>query len=263
MSPPGRPWTTGLAPNRRTQEVRPASMEQDTYPDPIREALGHGMTRVIQVASSVVTGAQALVYLSRDHAIARRQTGDAALLAAAGQQRAEQATARSGLAASRDPGWLNDANLNRTIQAWAAVMPYADPSLPWHHQSAATAMRQAEERLRVLHPTAMARYEQLRFEGADPAHAMIQAVPLFGHPPGPRSTSLTPPQRFFTTSSTITPNRPGPVQADGAAVTAAPWEQDFPLSIGEVLAATSERTAGPTAAKPAVSPRAARTGRQP
>src|SRR5262249_55863085 len=157
---------------------RPASMEQDTYPDPVREALSHGMTRVIQVASSVVTGAQALVYLSRDHAIARRQTGDAALLAAAAQRRAEQAAARTGLAAIRDPGWLNDADLNRPIQVWAAIMPYADPSLPWHHHSAATAMRQAEERLRVLHPTAMARYDQLCSEGADPAHAMIQAVPL-------------------------------------------------------------------------------------
>jgi hypothetical protein len=239
-------------------------MEPDNYPDPIREALGHGMTRVIQVASSVVTGAQVLVRLSRDQAIARRQSGDAELLAAAAQRRAEQAAARAGRAAIRDPGWLEDADLNRTIQAWGAVMPYADPSLPWHHHSAATAMRQAEERLRVLHPTAMARYDQLRSEGADPSQAMIETVPLFGYPPGPRGASSTLPKRSLTTGSTITPNKPGPVQADtGAAVTAPPWEKDFPLSIGDVLATTSVSTAEPTAAKPTAPARVPRTWRQP
>jgi hypothetical protein len=235
-------------------------MEPDNYP--IREAVGHGMSRVIQVASSVVTAAQVLAYLGRDHAIARRQSGDAALLASAAQKRAERAAAEAGLTAIRDPRWLEDADLNRTIQAWGAIMPYADPSLPWHHHSALTAMRQAEQRLRVLHPTAMARYDQLRSEGADPAHAMIQAVPLFGHPPGPHGTPPAGPQPSLTTSSTTAPSRADPVQAEAGAAPP-PWELDFPLPISEVLAAASEGPSSPAPAKPAAPSQVPGTGRQP
>jgi hypothetical protein len=229
-------------------------MEQETYPDPIREAIGHGMSRVVQVASSVVTAAQVMVYLSRDYVNARRENGHAVALGLVAQQRAEHAAAQASLAAIRDPRWLQDADLNRTIQAWGAIMPYADRSLPWHHHSAATAMRQAEERLRVLHPTAMARYDQLRSEGADPANAMLQAVPLFGHPPGPRVAPSTAPSRSPDIGDPVTSARSGPAQADvGGAVAVPPWEQDFPLRIGEVLAATAGKgTAAPERGKPAV-----------
>lgn len=205
-------------------------MEPGNYPDPVREAIGRGTSRVVQIASSVVTAAQVLVYLSRSYVNARRDNGPAAVLVRDAQQRAERAAAQASLAAIGEPGWLEDADLNRAIQAWGAVMPYADQSLPWHDPSAATAMRKAEERLRVLHPTAMARYDQLRSEGADPAGAMLQAVPLFGYPPGPRRT--LPPQ---------------------------PWEQDFPLQIEHVLAATARNDAAAsppaTPAVPAPAPR--------
>lgn len=229
-------------------------MEQDSYPDAGREALGDGMSRVVQVASSVVTAAQVLVYLSRDYVNARRENGPARALALIARQRAERTAAGAVLDAAREPGWLDNADLNRAIEAWAAIMPYADWSLPWHHHSAATAMRQAEERLRVLHPAAMARYDQLRSEGADPAGAMLQAVPLFGHPPAAHGAAPAPLPRSLAIGGTVTPPQPGPARAGaGDAAAARPCEQDFPQRIGDVLAAAAGKdTAAPALAKPKV-----------
>lgn len=228
-------------------------MEQDSYPDAGSETLGDGLSRTVQVASSVVTAAQVLVYLSRDYVNARRENGPARALALIARQRAERTAAGDVLAAAREPGWLDNAGLNSTIEAWSAIMPYADWSLPWHHHSAATAMRQAEERLRVLHPAAMARYDQLRSEGADPACAMLQAVPLFGHPPAAHGAApAPPPPRSLAIGGTITPAQPAPAGA-GDAAAARPCEQDFPQRIGDVLAAAAGKdTAAPALAKPKV-----------
>lgn len=48
---------------------------------------------------------------------------------------------------------------------------------------AAAALRKSEERLRTLHPYAMARYDRLREEGASPIDAMREAAPLFVRAP--------------------------------------------------------------------------------
>src|SRR5205823_897426 len=69
-----------------------------------------------------------------------------------------------------------------TAQAWGAAMPYADRAVPWYEPAAATAQRKCEERLRDLHPHAMARYDRLRAEGMSPADAMRGAAPLFARP---------------------------------------------------------------------------------
>jgi len=61
-------------------------------------------------------------------------------------------------------------------------------------------MRKSEERLRTLHPHAMARYDRLRADGLGPLDAMREALPLFGRDPdtrtgepGPRRRSLDAP----------------------------------------------------------------------
>ena len=54
--------------------------------------------------------------------------------------------------------------------------------------AAASAIRKSEERLRTLHPFAMARYDRLRSQGASPLDAMREAAPLFGlHPRASRA----------------------------------------------------------------------------
>jgi hypothetical protein len=69
----------------------------------------------------------------------------------------------------------------QTARAWSAAAAYAgtDPS-------AAAALARCEERLRGLHPYAMARYDRLRAEGAGLFDAMQDALPLFARAPHAR-----------------------------------------------------------------------------
>jgi hypothetical protein len=53
-------------------------------------------------------------------------------------------------------------------------------------------MRKTEERLRTLDPFAMARYDRLRAEGAEPLNAMREAAPLFGYHPDARPAGHRP-----------------------------------------------------------------------
>jgi hypothetical protein len=206
------------------------------------------------------------VHLKRDRARTRAQTDERDRRAQAAQMHAERAAARATLAAVSDPNWLRNADLGQAARAWGASMPYADPATPWHEPSGAATMRRAENRLRVLHPTAMARYDRLRSEGADPAEAMRQAAPMFGYPPRAHNPPYTPPPRSLTTTTSATPTRPG--SGSIRAPVTQPWRQDFPLPITRVLAATVNKDrAVASPVKPAVpvpeARRAARSGRQP
>ena len=77
-------------------------------------------------------------------------------------------------------------------------MPFADRTVPWYEPAAATAMRKCEERLRVQHPYAMARYDRLRSDGMGPADAMREAAPLFASPPRAHDTPYAPRQGLAT-----------------------------------------------------------------
>jgi hypothetical protein len=161
-------------------------MDPGNHPDPFSEAMSHGLQRAVQVASSVMTGAQVYVHLKRTQARVVSERDERARRALAAQITADGTAARVGWEPALDAGWLQQAGLFRTAQAWGAAMPYADRAMPWYEPAAATAMRKCEERLRVLHPRAMARYDRLRGEGTGPAEAMREAAPLFGQPPSAR-----------------------------------------------------------------------------
>jgi hypothetical protein len=167
-------------------------MDPQTHPDPFHDALSHGLQRFVQVASSVVTGAQAYAYLQRAHARTVAERDERARRAIAEHIRAERDTAHARWAPALDRRWLRQADLLQTARAWGGAMPYADPSTPWHEPEAATAMRNCEERLRDLHPTAMARYDRLRSEGLAPAEAMREAAFLFAYPPRSHAAPYTP-----------------------------------------------------------------------
>ena len=101
-------------------------------------------------------------------------------------------------------------------------MPYADRTMPWYEPAAATAMRKCEERLRLLHPYAMARYDRLRGEGMGPADAMREAAPLFGQPSHARDGEYT--DRLVLDAGndenltwTATAPQPGPAGSGGLA----------------------------------------------
>jgi hypothetical protein len=158
-------------------------MTAETHPDPFQDAMGHGLQRAIQVASCAVTAAQVYAYQQRTQAMATAERDERARRALATQMRADSEAARATWAPAVNPDWLHSADLLQTARTWAAAMPYADRSVPWYEPAAATAMRRCEERLRDLHPYAMARYDRLREDGNGPADAMRDAAPLFANAP--------------------------------------------------------------------------------
>jgi len=146
----------------------------DVYPDVLGDALSYSSQRLAQLGSLVTAAATMEV---------RRRAQASAADAARGQQelRALQDQQRTAWAPAHDARWLAQADLLQAARAWGAATAYADAD-----PAAASAARKCEERLRELHPYAMARYDRLRSEGAGAFEAMRQAVPLFGRAPHAR-----------------------------------------------------------------------------
>ena len=164
-------------------------MDSGTHPDPFSEAMSNGMQRAMQVASTVMTGAQVYVHLKRTQARVAAERDRNVRRALAAQISSDSAAARTSWAPGLDPDWLRQASLFQAAQAWGAAMPYADRAVPWYEPAAAAAMRRCEDRLRELHPHAMARYDRLRSEGAEPFDAMREAAALFGQAPSARDAA--------------------------------------------------------------------------
>jgi hypothetical protein len=167
-------------------------MTAETHPDPFHDAMGQGLQRALHVGSSVVTGAQVYLYLTRTQAMAAAERDERARRVLAAQMRAEREAARAGWAPALDPDWLRQADLFQAASTWGAAIPYADRSVPWYEPTAATAMRKSEERLRDLHPHAMTRYDRLRADGMAPADAMRETAPIFAGAPRAYDTPYTP-----------------------------------------------------------------------
>ena len=157
-------------------------MEPGHYSDPLEDALSHGSQRVAQFAS--LAGAMAQVVMQRRalHAARKAARNDEhATRILAEQERAIHRQARLSWAPAHDPQWLAHADLLQTGRAWAGAAAYADTD-----PAAASAMRKCEDRLRKLHPYAMARYDRLREDGMNPLDAMRETAPLFGRSPDVR-----------------------------------------------------------------------------
>jgi hypothetical protein len=157
-------------------------MEPAHYTDPLEEALSQASQRVAQLAS--LTGAMAQVAWQRKALHNARQAArddEHAIRIIDEQERLIQRQARLGWAPAHDPQWLAHADLLQTGRAWASATSYADTD-----PAVASALRKCEDRLRTLHPYAMARYDRLRSDGTSPLDAMREAIPLFSRSPRAR-----------------------------------------------------------------------------
>ncbi len=195
---------------------------EDNYPDPFQEAVQHGMQRAIQLGSFALTAAQIYAYRQRTQARAAAERHQTARRALNDQIQAERDAARAGWAPALDPAWLREANLIQAAQTWGAAMPYADRDAPWYEPAAATAMRNSEERLRDLHPYAMAYYDRLRADGLGPAEAMYQAAPLFTRHPHTHDAPSTPRPGLHAGTGTQAPWTAPANQTGGPGSPAAP-----------------------------------------
>jgi hypothetical protein len=157
-------------------------MEPAHYTEPLEEALSQASQRVAQFAS--LTGAMAQVIWQRKALHDARQAArddQRAVRVIDEQERLIQRQARLSWAPAHDPQWLAHADLLRTGRAWASAASYANTD-----PAAASAMRKCEDRIRTLHPYAMARYDRLRDDGASPLDAMRETVLLFSRSPHAR-----------------------------------------------------------------------------
>ena len=151
------------------------------HPDPLGEGFSHSSQKAAQFISMAgaayeIAARRKAIRAARDAARTEQQRR-----ALQEQERAARADVRARWAPAHDARWLAQADLLQVGGAWGAAAPYADTD-----PEAASALRKAEGRLRVLHPYAMARYDRLRFEGADPLEAMREAVYLFAREPHAR-----------------------------------------------------------------------------
>jgi hypothetical protein len=153
----------------------------DVYPDVLGDALSYSSQRLAQLAS-LVTAAATVEARRRAQANAARAARDEqALSVLRDQERAAWQLARAGWAPAHDSRWLAQADLLQAARVWSAAAAYADAD-----PTAGSAARKCEERLRALHPYAMAWYDRLRSEGSAAFDAMRQALPLFARAPHTR-----------------------------------------------------------------------------
>jgi hypothetical protein len=153
----------------------------DVYPDVLGDALSFSSQRAAQLGSLVTAGAAVEAQRRARAAAARAARDERAVSALRDQERAAWQQARAGWAPAHDARWLAQADLLQAARVWSAAAAYADAD-----PAAASAERKCEERLRALHPYAMARYDRLRSEGAGAFDAMRQALPLFARGPHAR-----------------------------------------------------------------------------
>jgi hypothetical protein len=147
----------------------------EVYPDVLGDAVSHSSQRLAQLGS-LVTAAATMEVRRRGQVNAWRAAYDERELRALREQElAARRLARAGWAPAHDSRWLAQADLVQAMRVWAAAAGCADDD-----PAALSALRKCEERLRALHPYAMARYDRLRGEGARVVEAMRQVVPMFG-----------------------------------------------------------------------------------
>jgi hypothetical protein len=162
----------------------------DAYPDLSGDALSYSSQRLAQLASLVTAAATVEARRRAQSNAAKIIRSERARRDLHDQERAAYQLARAGWAPAHDARWLAQAGLLQAARAWCAAAAYADAD-----PDAAAAVHKCEERLRVLHPYAMARYDRLRSEGADPVDAMREVIPLFGRAPHARPGDPAPARR--------------------------------------------------------------------
>lgn len=156
----------------------------DVHPDLFGEALSHSGQRLAQLGSLLTSWVMVEARRAERRSAAQAAHSEQELNALCEQERAAWQLARTGWAPAQDQQWLATADMMQTARVWSAAAAYADTD-----PDAAAAVARSEERLRGLHPYAMARYDRLRAEGAGLFDAMQDALPLFARAPHARPGS--------------------------------------------------------------------------
>lgn len=163
-------------------------MTEQQFPDPLNEALARTGERSIQLYSIVAYGSQSIAR----RAAAHREKSASRRAQKRRELDLERQRARLAWAPAHDAAWLDQADIIQTARVWGAAMPYAHRETNDFDPTAESAMRKCEDRLRTLHPHAMARYDRLRADGWEPGDAMREAAPFFDRRPNVHESGPVP-----------------------------------------------------------------------
>ena len=179
----------------------------EMHPDLFGEAFSHSGQKLAQLGSLLASWATVQARRTERRAAAAAAQSEQQLRELREQEAAAWRLARAGWAPARDRQWLATADLLDAARAWSAAAAWADAD-----PDAANAQARCEDRLRRLHPYAMARYDRLRAEGAGPFEAMRDVVPLFGRAPSARPGGPAAERRALTGPEGRGPSAGGPWQ---------------------------------------------------
>jgi hypothetical protein len=150
---------------------------------PAEDAASHGSPVVARITSLAVTAGQIVSQRRVLYgAVAAGRQDDPATQALWRQEKVLRWAYGMWWASAHDPRWLARADVLSIAYAWGSAAAFADTE-----RSAASALRKCEDRLRVLHPYAMAHYDRLRADGSAPPDAMRDTAPLFSRHLHPRT----------------------------------------------------------------------------
>jgi hypothetical protein len=182
--------------------------------DPIGEAFSHTSQKAAQFIS--MAGAAYEIAARRKAIRAAKEVArtQQQLQAAGEQEKTLREAARARWAPALNAQWLAQADMVQAGRVWGAAAAYADSD-----PQAAAALRKAEERMRALHPYAMARYDRLRDGGTRPLEAMRDAVDLFAREPHARPGQPAAPRPGIEPGTPGTAPWPDARQAPGTGVT--------------------------------------------
>jgi hypothetical protein len=240
----------------------------DVHPDLMGEALSHSGQQLAQLGSLLVSWATVQARRAERRAAAAAARDEQHSRELRDQEIAARRLASAGWAPARDRQWLDKAGLLDVGRAWSAAAAWADAD-----PDAAAAMTRCESRMRDLHPYAMARYDRLRAEGAQPFEAMRDVVALFGRAPRARPGEPAAERRALVAPAGArraggnpwqwteyeAPVRPAsvPVPGDGPVVTAGVVTnpvrlaaQAFPCSAADAVRAVQESALRKAASQP-------------
>jgi hypothetical protein len=172
-------------------------MEPGPHPDPLAEALAGGPQKVAQIASLATAMSQVLIQQLAIREARKAISDEQALRVLAVQERQITQQIRAAWAPAHDRKWLADADLLQTARVWAAAVAHADTD-----PTAAVAQRKCEDRLRRLHPYAMAFYDRIRGDGTAALDAMRRAAPMFSREPHVRVGDPVPARQSLTVNGT-------------------------------------------------------------
>jgi hypothetical protein len=169
----------------------------EVYPDLLGQAVSHSSQRLAQMGSLLASWVVVEARRKERRNAAQTAQSQRELEMLREQERAAYKLARAGWAPALDRKWLAQADLLQTARTWSAAAAYADAD-----PEAASAASRSEERLRTLHPYAMAWYDRLRTEGAGRFDAMREAIPLFARAPHARPGGPAADHRHLAASAT-------------------------------------------------------------